>query len=237
MFVVAQRMGNSCSSETEKLILPREAGLSIKSLPFWTSHCREPGLTDITVITNIWGNMIVLNVLTILINKQISKYYLFVSWVYKVLTYLRNTKLLLIKNWQLQKVGKPKLICCPLFVIPPQYVPQTEALRRQPGHYVFVYGSQISRQFLPKSAQHVLFQLWADQRPPTHHCHFADRSTDLTDTGAASSLCVSHHQRHRNILLSGSLMLSNRTSRGADNGKVFEVIIHDFMEKVSIMSS
>lgn len=51
--------GKLLFTRKEKLILPREAGSSIKSLPFWTSHCREPKLTDITVATNIWGDMTV----------------------------------------------------------------------------------------------------------------------------------------------------------------------------------
>lgn len=48
--------GKLLFTRKEKLILPREAGLSIKSLPVWTSHCRETQLTDVTVAATIWGN-------------------------------------------------------------------------------------------------------------------------------------------------------------------------------------
>lgn len=48
--------GKLLFTRKEKLILPREAGLSIKSLPVWTSHCRETELTDVPVATAIWGN-------------------------------------------------------------------------------------------------------------------------------------------------------------------------------------
>lgn len=110
----------------------------------------------------------------------------------------------------------PKLICLIVFL---QLVPPTEALRGRPGCCVFVYASRISGRFLPKSAQPVLFQLWAVEGPPTLHRRSSSGHADLTDCSAAYSVRLSHHQRHRNTVLSGSLMPGNRSSRAADNGE------------------